>query len=58
MKIPNSIRTLYSELEEQYKCLAEEVEKKINSFKDKNWHYIYRLKGLEIFGREKSKGDY
>ncbi len=49
MKVPSSIRNLYKELKPHYNELSTSVEKKINNFKKKEWHYIGRIKELESF---------
>src|SRR5208337_1144238 len=49
MKIPQSIRLLYSELLEKNIILKDKVDEKIKSSKDERWHYESRLKIMESF---------
>jgi ppGpp synthetase/RelA/SpoT-type nucleotidyltranferase len=49
MKIPNSIRSLYSTQIESNERLLALVNKRFNSSKKKHWHYESRLKSEESF---------
>lgn len=56
MKVPISIRTLYNELEDSFKCLSSKVNDRINNFKEKGWHYESRIKDLESFALKLETG--
>ncbi|MCP4150750.1 MAG: hypothetical protein GY757_23595 [bacterium] len=58
MKITTSIRNLYSDLSEQYSKLPEKVEERIRVFKNKQWHYVGRIKEEESFALKIETGGY
>lgn len=56
MKIPNSVRNLYLDLEEIYKPLEAKVDETLNSLKKTRWHYESRIKQLESFALKLETG--
>ena len=49
MKIPKSLRDIYSENEIKYRKLKKQVDKYITLYKDKRWHYESRIKERESY---------
>lgn len=58
MKIPKSIRDIYSDLYERYIKLKENVDNLIQSIKDTRWHYESRIKNIESFAQKIETGRY
>jgi ppGpp synthetase/RelA/SpoT-type nucleotidyltranferase len=58
MKVPTSIRNVYNDLKEKYTLLEERVENTLSNLKDKNWHYVGRVKKLESFALKVETGRY
>ncbi len=56
MKIPKSLRDIYSENEIKYRKLKKQVDKYINLYKDKRWHYESRIKKRESYALKVETG--
>lgn len=56
MKIPLSVREIYRADVEKYELLQTKVDLIINSFKDRNWHYLSRIKDEENFALKLETG--
>jgi ppGpp synthetase/RelA/SpoT-type nucleotidyltranferase len=56
MKIPLSVRDIYRDGLEKYELLQTKVDLIINGVKDRNWHYLSRIKDEENFALKLETG--
>jgi len=56
MKVPASIRSIYTERLPLYEKLKTEIDKQIHSWKDERWHYESRIKTEESFALKVESG--
>jgi ppGpp synthetase/RelA/SpoT-type nucleotidyltranferase len=58
MKIPQSIRIIYEDLDSKYKKLKEIADHELNNTIPSEWHYVSRLKQAESFALKIESGRY